>query len=179
VREWQERIVGKKLAAHGLSLADLERGAVRSPFSASLAHEGRRFATTSGKARLLQAADVPSLDEVTDPRFPLLLHALSVPDAQCSQWSSPQMGPLEATVHPSSSGGIADGGLGRLESELGALLVRVKHDAQARPDVVVVPKGGHLDEGRCANALVRARLTDEGEGGALYDERVRLVAFQP
>lgn len=27
----------------------------------------------------------------------------------------------------------------------------------------------------CANALTRARLTDLGEGGALYDERVRLV----
>jgi hypothetical protein len=41
--------------------------------------------------------------------------------------------------------------------------------------VAIVPKGGHLRDGACPNALLRARLTDLGEGGALYDERVRLV----
>jgi hypothetical protein len=54
-------------------------------------------------------------------------------------------------------------------------VVRVKHDANQRRDVALVPKGGHLSAGRCANLLVRARTTDAGEGGALYDERVRLV----
>jgi len=39
-----------------------------------------------------------------------------------------------------------------------------------------VPKGGHHSAGRAANALVHARLTDIGEGAALYDERVRLEA---
>jgi len=40
--------------------------------------------------------------------------------------------------------------------------------------VALIPKGGHRRDGRCANALVAARLTDIGEGGALYDEGVRL-----
>ena len=43
-------------------------------------------------------------------------------------------------------------------------------------DVALAPKGGHFDAGRAANALLRARLTDFGEGAALYDERVRIVA---
>jgi len=43
--------------------------------------------------------------------------------------------------------------------------------------VVLTPKGGHLRDGRCANALLTARTTDLGEGGALYDERVRIVAL--
>jgi hypothetical protein len=38
-----------------------------------------------------------------------------------------------------------------------------------------MPKGGHFHAGRAANRLVRARTTDAGEGGALYDEGVRLV----
>ena len=80
------------------------------------------------------------------------------------------------TVHPDAANGIADGGLARVESALGSLSVRVRHDARQRRDVALVPKGGHFDAGRAANALLRARLTDFGEGAALYDERVRLVA---
>ena len=57
------------------------------------------------------------------------------------------------------------------------MTVRLKHDARQRRDVVIVPKGGHLRDGRCANALIRAATTDMGEGGALYDERVRIVAL--
>jgi hypothetical protein len=58
---------------------------------------------------------------------------------------------------------------------IGALDVIVKHDPRQRRDVALVPKGGHLSRGQCANALIRARTTDAGDGGALYDERVRLV----
>ena len=55
------------------------------------------------------------------------------------------------------------------------MTVRVAHDPHQRRDIALTPKGGHLRDGRAANALIRARLTDLGEGGALYDERVRLV----
>ncbi len=81
------------------------------------------------------------------------------------------------TVHPdvAAAAGIADGAVGRLQSAIGALTVRVRCDAHQRRDVALVPKGGHLRDGRCANALIRARVTDLGEGGALYDEGVRLV----
>ena len=62
-----------------------------------------------------------------------------------------------------------------LQSALGELPVRVRCDPAQRRDVALVPKGGHLRDGRCANTLLRARTTDLGEGGALYDEGVRLV----
>jgi hypothetical protein len=52
--------------------------------------------------------------------------------------------------------------------------VRVKHDPKQRRDLALLPKGGHLGRGQCANALIRARITDMGEGGAINDERVRL-----
>jgi predicted molibdopterin-dependent oxidoreductase YjgC len=81
-------------------------------------------------------------------------------------------------VHPEASGTIPDGGLATLESRIGAMTVRVKHDARQRRDVVLLPKGGHLRDGRCANALVTARTTDLGEGAAYYDEGVRLRALR-
>ena len=45
------------------------------------------------------------------------------------------------------------------------------HDVEG--DMLMIAKGGWLKHG-CANALVRARLTDAGEGAAYYDEGVRL-----
>jgi anaerobic selenocysteine-containing dehydrogenase len=78
-------------------------------------------------------------------------------------------------VHPDAAGGIAEGELCRLESVIGSMTVRVRHDPQQRRDVAIIPKGGHYRDGRCANALLQARTTDLGEGAALYDERVRLV----
>jgi anaerobic selenocysteine-containing dehydrogenase len=101
--------------------------------------------------------------------------SLSTADSQSSQWTHKSEGPLVVTVHPDAAAGIADGGLGRLESPIGALDVRVAHDQKQRRDVAIVPKGGHLRDGRCPNVLVQAATTDIGEGAALYDERVRLV----
>jgi anaerobic selenocysteine-containing dehydrogenase len=79
------------------------------------------------------------------------------------------------TVHPDAAGGLPDGSVCRLESRIGSMTVRIRYDGQQRRDVAILPKGGHYGDGRCANALLRARTTDLGEGAALYDERVRLV----
>jgi hypothetical protein len=54
------------------------------------------------------------------------------------------------------------------------MTVQLHLDPRQRQDVALVPKGGHLRDGRCPNALIAAKLTDAGEGGALYDEPVRL-----
>jgi anaerobic selenocysteine-containing dehydrogenase len=107
--------------------------------------------------------------------FPLLLLSVSSEKSQASQWSRTPEAPLVVTVHPLSACGIADGALGRLESAIGSMTVRVRHDVQQRRDVALVPKGGSLRRGMCANALIRARLSDQGMGAALYDELVRLV----
>ena len=74
--------------------------------------------------------------------------------------------------------GIADGAIVRIESRHGQMLAKLQHDAKQRKDVALVPKGGHLRDGRCANTLIRGEVTDLGEGGALYDERVRVVAVE-
>jgi len=78
-------------------------------------------------------------------------------------------------VHPDSARGIPDGGLARLESALGSLPIQIRHDPQQRRDVALLAKGGHLRENRSANLLAKARATDIGGGGALYDEPVRVV----
>jgi hypothetical protein len=70
--------------------------------------------------------------------------------------------------------GVAHGGIARLESAIGSIAVRVCHDLAQRRDLALIPKGGRFRTGLCANSLIRARLSDHGEGAAL-DELVRLV----
>lgn len=174
-RAWKERLVAPRLGPHGVTVDDLDRGGVRSPVAAKVLFADRRFKTPSGKVNLIHAAPDPAATAGPDPNYPLWLMSLSTADAQSSMWSTTPTGFAEVTVHPDAAAGIADGGTGRLESSIGELTVRVRHDPAQRKDVAIVPKGGHMKDGRCANALVAAALTDIGEGGALYDERVRLL----
>jgi anaerobic selenocysteine-containing dehydrogenase len=171
--EWKRRLIEPRLGPHGVTLETLEAAPIRNPIPPKVLFEGRRFMTPSGRVNLIR--EPPAPPEPLSSDYPLLLMSLSTPAAQSSQWASALEGPAPASVHPASARGIADGGLGRLESAIGAMVVQVRHDSAQRRDVVLVPKGGHLRDGRCANALIRARTTDHGEGGALYDERVRLV----
>ena len=173
-REWQARFISAKSAARGVTIDALERGSVRNPLAERVLFADGRVPTPSGRVNLV--AEAPA-EAARDEAFPLALLSLSTDKAQSSQWSARLDGPTICTVHPdvAAAAGIADGGLGRLQSAIGALTVRVRCDPQQRRDVALVPKGGHLRDGRCANALIRARVTDLGEGGALYDEGVRLV----
>jgi anaerobic selenocysteine-containing dehydrogenase len=173
-RDWKRRMAAPRLEAHGITIETLERGPVRNPLAPKVLFADRRFPTPTGRVNLVTEA--PPTAEPS-PGYPLVLMSLSTEKAQSSQWSVDLEGPAEATVHPEAAGGIADGAVCALESPVGRMTVRLRHDPRQRRDLVLVPKGGHLRDGRCANALVRARLTDIGEGGALYDERVRLVAI--
>jgi anaerobic selenocysteine-containing dehydrogenase len=174
-RTWKERFIAKKLAPRGVTLRDLEERAVKNPLAKGVLFGDRTFATPTKRVNLLTHAPAPLAP--AEPGFTLFLMSLSTEDAQSSQWSRALDGPAIATVHPDASAGIAHGALGKLESKVGSMVVRVAHDPRQRRDVVLVPKGGHLRDGRCANALIRAATTDMGEGGALYDERVRLVSL--
>jgi hypothetical protein len=78
-------------------------------------------------------------------------------------------------MHPDSAGGIPDRGLGRLESAIGSMPVQVLHDPRQRRDIALMAKGGHMRDKRNANVLARARATDIGGGGAVYDEAVRIT----
>lgn len=174
-RDWKRRLVAGPLADAGVTLEALEAGAVRNPFAPRVAFEGRRFPTPSGKARLLDSLPGPA--PVADPLRPLILMALATPLRQGSQDLEPPVGPPEARVHPASAAGFPDGARARLESRLASLEVVVRHDAGQRRDVVIVPKGGQIQHGQCANRLLPARETDAGGGAAYYDEPVRLVSL--
>ncbi len=172
-REWKERIIAPTLGKHGIIVDDLERRSVRSPLAPKVLFADRKSRTPSGKVNLIHQ---PPASEATAPgAYPLSLMALSTEKSQSSQWARPEEGPATVTVHPDAAFGIADGEVAWLESALGRMRVRVRHDVRQRRDVALTAKGGHLRDGRCANALTRARLTDMGEGAALYEERVRLV----
>jgi anaerobic selenocysteine-containing dehydrogenase len=171
-RAWKERILRGKLAPHRVTLADIEEGYVKNPLVPEVLFADRKVPTASGRVNLVHEAP-PAAQR--DPAFPLLLMALSTDRAQSSQWSEKPDGPAVVTVHPDAAAGIPDGALARLESAIASMTVRVRHDVRQRRDVALTPKGGHVADGQCANRLLRARTTDLGEGGALYDEGVRLL----
>jgi anaerobic selenocysteine-containing dehydrogenase len=172
-RSWKRRVIRPEAVAAGATLEALEERPVRNPIVGKVLFADRRFPTESGRVQLIQEAPA-AISEDGDEDYPLSLLSLSTERSQSSQWARPLDGPLPATVHPDAVPGIPDGATARLASRIGSIVVRVRHDSQQRRDVVIVPKGGHHHDGRCANALVRARTTDLGEGGALYDERVRI-----
>lgn len=176
-RDWKRRFTEPKLRTHGIDLETLERGPVRSPYAAQVLFADRKFSTATGRVNLLGTA--PPARPPRDAEYPLALLALSTPRSQSAQWAFAPPSPLPATVHPDTAGGLPDGARCRLESRVGALEVTLQHDPRQRRDVVLVPKGGHLHLRACANSLLEPRLTDLGEGGALYEQAVRLRALEP
>ncbi len=171
-REWKDRLLSKA-APHGATLPRLERGPVRNPFAEEVLFADRKFPTPSGRMNLVREMPPEPPDE---PGFPLWLFSNSTEKAQSSQWAGPEPSVLTATCHPDAAPGRTEGETVFLESALGRLRATLVFDASQRRDVVVVPKGGHLDIGTCANALVKARTTDAGGGAAYQDCRVRIVA---
>jgi len=171
-RTWKDRFLLPEAKAGGLTVEAMDRGAVRNPLAPPVLFADRRFPTPSGRVNLL--TEVPPPPEPS-PGRPLWLLSLSTPHSQSSQWALPAEGPAVATVHPDAAPGSRDGDLARLASAIGELTVRLRFDPRQRRDVVIVPKGGHVSAGRCPNVLIQARVTDIGDGGALYDERVSLT----
>jgi anaerobic selenocysteine-containing dehydrogenase len=172
-REWKERFVAPKLGPRGVTLEQMEREPVRNPIAPKVLFEGRVFPTATGRVNLVHE-EPRALRSPTSAEYPLSLLSLSTEKSQSSQWPRIPDGPSPCTVHPDSAQGIAHGETALMESCVGSMKVRVLHDTAQRRDVAIVPKGGHRRSGRNANALLRAQTTDAGEGGALYDEPVRL-----
>lgn len=172
-RQWKERMM-VRLRESGIGLEELERGAVRNPYAEQVLFAGQKFPTASGKVQLIH--QVPEAAR-PDPEFPLQLAAFSTPKAQCSQWSVGLSDLTEARVHPETAGGLADGAEISLETRRGHMTVRLRHDDQVHPSLVVLPKGRMLRQGGCVNQLIEARETDLGGGANYYEEPVRLVAL--
>jgi anaerobic selenocysteine-containing dehydrogenase len=174
IETWKRRFLGP-VADQGASLAAIREGYVRNPLAPKILFHDRKFKTATGRVNLIHDVD-PEPARPTDAR-PLLLMAFSTEKAQSSQWAHPrgQDGPAVATVHPSAAAGFDDGEVARIESEAGAMDVRLRFDARQRRDVVLLAKGGWLRDGRCANALIPAIATDAGGGAVYYDTPVRVV----
>jgi anaerobic selenocysteine-containing dehydrogenase len=171
--EWKRRML-HPVSDRGASLEALERGAVRNPLAPELLFADRRFATPGGKVDLIHEVD-PSPPRPT-PSRPLLLMALATERSQASQMPSRmQQGPAPVSVHPDAARGLRKGERVRVESELGWIEARLRFDERQRRDVALMPKGGWLGRGRCANVLVPARTTDAGQGAVYYDTPVRLL----
>ena len=169
---WRQRLL-KKLSEQQVSLAQLKAKAIKNPFAKEVAFADRKFATSTGRINLIH--ELPS--ELSSPKSSssLKLAALSTRDAQSSQWKEEeQEGPALATLHPSRATGYADGDLAWLSSDTGKIQVRLRFDPNQRPEIILMDKGGWHRKGRCANALIPAELTDDGECAVYYDTPVTL-----
>lgn len=168
--EWKQRLMSK-LDAAGVPLEQLKNGTVRNPFVPDVVFADRKFNTPSGKVNLItKLADAL----LTVPaKSGLQVTALSTRKSQASQWpTESQVGPADAFVHPSAVPGYKDGDIVTLTSERSTLNVRLRLDANQRPDVLLMEKGGWHAEGRSANSLIKAELTDDGECAVYYDSTV-------
>lgn len=169
-REWKLRML-ERASQKGASLERLEKGPVRNPFAEEVLFADQKVDTASGRVNLIHALLPPDADE---PGYPLHLFSNSTDKAQSSQWATEHPAVITATLHPRAANGVPDGALAKLVSAIGALTVRIAHDPGQRPDLVIIPKGGHFDRGGAANALIRARATDDGDGAAYQSARVRV-----
>jgi anaerobic selenocysteine-containing dehydrogenase len=174
VETWKRRMLSPG-QNKGASLDDIRRQPVRSPAGPSVMFADRKFPTETGRGNLTKTVDTtPS--SATEER-PLLLTSLATAAVQGSQWlNGAQDDHLPATVHPDSAAGFNSDDVVTLESEHGQLTVRLKLDANQRRDIVLVPKGGWLNKGRCANVLIKAQTTDAGDCAVYYDTPVRIIA---
>lgn len=184
---WKKKLT-RSLAEQGLSLETIrgnidKRGAILNPIAEKVVFADRIFKTSSGKVNLITEFMEPvSKRDVT---YPLRLTAISTEDSQSSQWepgvqepigSNGERGSLATlTIHPDSASGKSDGETVTIESKVGSMQVKLKFDSSQRTDIALMPKGGWLSVGRCANALIAAELTDLGGGACYYDTGIRIV----
>jgi anaerobic selenocysteine-containing dehydrogenase len=176
VETWKRRMLPSG-QNKGASLDDLRQRPVRSPAGPSVMFADRKFPTESGRVNLTSDVDTTPSSVTLDR--PLLLTSLATSAVQGSQWlDGAQDDHLPATVHPDSAAGFNSADVVKLESEHGEITVRLKLEATQRRDIVLVPKGGWLNKGRCANALIKAQTTDAGDCAVYYDTPVRILPLR-
>ncbi len=169
--DWKRRLLAP-VAAQGVTLEALRAGAVRNPRAREQLFADGKVATANGRVQLMTA--LPERFRPTGA-FPLWLFSCSTEKAQASQWAGVGLGAHTwVRVHPEAAPGRLEGELVTVESPRGAIAARLELDAGQRRDVAIMPKGGHLDRGHSANALIEATATDVGLGAAYLDCGVRL-----
>ncbi|MEZ6125207.1 MAG: molybdopterin-dependent oxidoreductase [Planctomycetaceae bacterium] len=170
VSVWKERLL-KRLTDHGISRSQIRDGYVRNPFTPEVLFADRQFPTQSGRINLIH--ELPeAMWAVTED---LRLTAVSTAESQASQWEpESQVGPVEVVIHPSVSGGHADGSVITVRSHRSSLKARLKFDPNQRADVMLMKKGGWHFAGRSANSLIFGELTDAGDCAVYYDTPVTI-----
>ena len=173
-RVWKERLLSRVTAA-GVDRSEFDQGYVKNPFSQDVLFADRRFKTPTGKVNLIEK--LPDAMLAAPDNGTLRLTSLSTEKAQASQWpAESQQGETEAVVHPHAAPGHGDGDVVELRSRHGVMKVRLRLDENQRRDMVLVDKGGWRSAGRCANSLIAAELTDDGECAVYYDTHVEIVS---
>ncbi len=164
---WKLRLLARMRDA-GVERDQFEQGYVKNPFADPVLFEGRKFKTESGKVNLI--CDFPQAMFTPQATDQLLVTAISTIQSQGSQWASAdQQGVAQMIIHPDSAKGRRDGDVVELRTAHGAMQVRLKLDCEQRTDIALLDKGGWLHRGRCANSLIAAQLTDDGECAVYYD----------
>ena len=172
VQAWKQRLLSP-VQPYGVDLAQLRQGAVKNPLATPQLFADRRFPTPSGKVNLIHELPAGLLQESAPAE--LKLAALATDKAQASQWpAAAQQGPAVATVHPRAAADFQEGQLVQLRTARSTLQVILRFDPRQRPDLLLMDKGGWLHAGRCANALIEAALTDDGQCAVYYDTPVRI-----
>jgi anaerobic selenocysteine-containing dehydrogenase len=175
--------IDRMLAPLGLRRADLEGGTVKRPGEPAVAFAGRRFATPSGRARLLgELAPPPPEGGHAGAARSHPLHLLTVASVEHQTSQVPpedQQGLPEIVVHPEAPGvaGRVSGAEALVRSASvpsAALRVRLRLDAKMRRDTALLVRGGWVRFGRGVNVLVGARESYNGGCAAFYDELARI-----
>lgn len=170
----------RRVADRGASLAELRRNtAVKSPVAERQLFANGRVLTPNGKVQLVTEAPpepvVECVPEQPGASRQLWLFSNSTAKSQASQWAGRGLGERSwVLVHPDAVPGLTAGSIVRVESPLGAIEAELQFDDNQRPDVAIMPKGGHFKAGHSANALIPARATDLGLGAAYLDCLVRI-----
>jgi anaerobic selenocysteine-containing dehydrogenase len=173
VEAWIDRLLAP-MAERGVTRERLLQGGLRKPRAPRVLFEDRKFPTATGRFQLI--TDFPDEPPALEEGYPLHLLSNSTYKNQSSQLPrSAQREPPVVTVHPDAAPGRAEGELVRLVSPINEVVVRLRLDAKQRRDVLIYPKGRWGKFGG-PNTLVRARVTDAGEGAAYYDQGVRIEA---
>ncbi|EHJ46486.1 Nitrate reductase [Solidesulfovibrio carbinoliphilus subsp. oakridgensis] len=171
--EWL-RLLARPLLEKGVAWDDLLAGPVRIPDAPMVPWAGKVFATPTGRFQLV--ADITDCSDCRlGTRYPY--HFLTPGGAEhlCSERvPGDHGGPVVVTMATDEAMrlGIADGGPARLVSELGTLAVTVRHDANARPDVVACERGGWIKAGQGVNQLIPDLVSAVGQGTPYYEARV-------
>lgn len=172
VESWKRRLLSR-VEKRGASLGTIRRTATRNPLAKDVMFAGRKFFTPNGRANLVHQVEIAPANRC-DGRLQLM--ALSTEKSQASQWEpETQRGPAVAVVHPEAAPHFIEGELAKVKSDIGELLVRLSFDSKQRQDVILMEKGGWLSAGRCANTLIKAKLTDAGGCAVFHDTSVRLM----